>query len=387
MTPPSEPKPQPLSGTKVLDLTTEVAGPTATKFLAGFGADVLKIEPPGGDPTRQWGAFAGAPDAERSGWFLYLNTGKASAVLDPSDPADGARLNRLVAAADVVIDDHTPAQLRGIDLASVQQRRPEQVVVSITPYGQDGPYAERRASALTLYAAGGVMWLTGEPYREPVKSYGPQALYQTGFHAFAAAVVAITGARLHGEGRHLDISVQETVASMLEVNGPNGFNYHTESYRAGNVLRAGWGVYPCADGYIGIHALPNNLPALFRAIGQPELIEAYADPVARGRDNDHLEANLYAWCGDRTARQIFEIGQRERAPFAYLPTLPELLAWPGLDARDYWIDVEHPEAGTLRYPGAPFLMREGAFQLRRAPLLDEHRHLVDEWIAASGQPG
>jgi crotonobetainyl-CoA:carnitine CoA-transferase CaiB-like acyl-CoA transferase len=370
---------------KVLDLTSHVAGPVATKFLAGFGADVLKIEPPHGDVTRQWGAFADAPDPERSGWYLYLNTGKRSAVLDLTDDADVATLNQLIDVVDVVVEDSTPGALvdAGIDLDAARRRRPELVVVSITPYGQDGPYAQRRASALTMFAAGGAMWLTGEPDREPVKNYGPQANYQTGYHAFAAAVVAITGVRLHGVGRHLDISIQETIASMLEVNGPNGLNHGRESYRAGNVLRATWGIYPCADGYIGIHALDRNLPALFRAIGQPELLEEYTDPIARGRDNDLLEAIFYAWCGDRTASEIFEIGRRERAPFAYLPSAPELLEWPGLDERSFWVELEHPRAGALTYPGAPFVMRDGAFQLRRAPLLGEHQDVVDQWATGA----
>jgi crotonobetainyl-CoA:carnitine CoA-transferase CaiB-like acyl-CoA transferase len=353
--------------------------------LAAFGAEVLKIEPPGGDSTRRWGAFASAPDPERSGWFLYLNTGKASAVLDTSVPADVEVLNRLVRAADVVVEDLAPGYLKsaGIDVATERGRRPALIVVSITPFGQDGPYAQRRASAITMYAAGGVMWLTGEPYREPLKSFGPQAYYQTGYHAFAAAVVAIAGVRLHGVGRHLDISVQETVASMLEVNGPNGFNFHRESYRAGNVLRAGWGVYPCADGYIGIHALPNNLSALFKAIGRPELEVEYSDPAARGRDNDLLEAILYSWCADRTAGEIFAIGQREHAPFAYLPSLSELIEWPGLVERNYWVELDHPVAGPLKYPGAPFVMREGAFGLTRAPLLDEDRSLVNVWLSGA----
>jgi crotonobetainyl-CoA:carnitine CoA-transferase CaiB-like acyl-CoA transferase len=356
-------RPRPLSQVRVVDLTTGVAGPMATKLLAGFGASVLKVEPPGGDPTRGW---------DPPGWFPYLNTGKSSLVLDPTgSKADAAKLRDLVESADVVVDDHVPAwhESVGLDLAAVRERRPDLVVVSVTPYGLDGPFAGRKASALTLFAAGGAMWLTGEPDREPVKNWGPQAEYEAGFHAFAAAVAAITGLRLHGTGRHVDISIQETVASMLEVNGPNGFNHHRESYRAGNVLRAGWGVYPCKDGYIGIHALPNNFAAMFTAIGRPDLIETYNDPSARSKDNDLLEAILYAWCGERTAKEIFEIGQRERAPFAYLPRLPELLAWPGLEARGYWAEVDDSATGRLRHPGAPFRMWKGSYRVDPAPPL------------------
>src|SRR5437763_862502 len=147
---------QPLAGVKVLDLSSGVAGPVATKFLAGYGASVLKIEPPDGDPTRRWGAFADAPDPERSGWFLYLNTGKSSAVLDTAVAGDVERLNALIDAADVVVEDSVPGSLlsAGVDLADARRRRPALVIVSITPYGQDGPYAQRRASALTMFAAG-----------------------------------------------------------------------------------------------------------------------------------------------------------------------------------------------------------------------------------------
>jgi crotonobetainyl-CoA:carnitine CoA-transferase CaiB-like acyl-CoA transferase len=360
----------------------------ATKYLASFGADVLKIEPPGGDPSRRWTPQADLEDLERSPWFLYLNTGKRSATLDLDDGEDAAMLRRLVDVSDVVVEDFRPGRLHelGIDVAELRRTRPELVVVSITPYGQDGPYAERAATALTMFAAGGAMWLTGEPYLEPVKNAGPQAFYQTGYHAFAATLVAVLGVRRNGVGRHIDISVQETVATMLEVNGPNGFNHGRDSYRCGNVLRSTWAIYPCRDGHIGVHALDRNLPALFRAIGQPELIEEYADPAARGRDNDILEATFYSWCADRTAQEIYEIGQRERAPFAYLPTMGELLEWPGLRARNFWEQLDHPVAGTMTYPGPPLRMRDGAHQLQRAPLLAEHQDHLEHWLDTSA-PG
>src|SRR4029079_9356683 len=174
-------RPRPLSQVRVVDLTTGVAGPMATKLLAGFGASVLKVEPPGGDPTRGW---------DPPGWFPYLNTGKSSLVLDPTgSAADAARRRELVDSADVVVDDPLPAwhESVGLDLAAVREQRPDLVIVSVTPYGLDAAFEGRNASALTLFAAGGAMWLTGEPDREPVKNWGPQAEYEAGLHAFAAA--------------------------------------------------------------------------------------------------------------------------------------------------------------------------------------------------------
>lgn len=373
---------QALSGIKVLDLTHHVAGPYATKLLAGYGAEVIKIERPGvGDATRRWGPFPDdEPHPEKSGFFLYLNTGKKGITLNLKTETGVGIFKELVKAADVVVENFAPRVMPALGLSwhVLHALNPRLVMVSISNFGQDGPYRDYKATELTAFAMGGQMSMTGEPDREPLKNFGHQAEYQAGYQAFGATMAALYGAIASGVGDHLDISIQEVQASTLEGSGPSANNNNLDASRTGNMMRATWGIYPCKDGYVGLAALNRNFPAVFRAIGHPELI---ADPrfqtLMPGADsNDELMALIIAWCAEHTKREIYEIAGRERAPFGYMPTVDELIEWPPLREKGFWVELDHPYAGRLTYPGAPFTMSEAAFQLTRAPLLGEHNEEI-----------
>lgn len=378
---------QALSGIVVLDLTHQVAGPFATKLLAAYGAEVIKIEPPWGDPTRRWGPFPNdVAHPEKSGYFLYLNTGKKGVTLNLEAEAGRRIFKELASKADAIVENFAPSLLPswGLSWDVLHALNPKLVLASISNFGQDGPYRDYRATELTAFAMGGQMAMTGDPNREPLKNFGHQAEYQTGYQAFGATLAALYGAMVYGAGDHADISIQEVQISSLEMAGPNAFNHGMDVFRTGNTVRATWGIYPCKDGHIGLSALDRNLPAVFRAIGRPELIDTYADPAARARDNDLLEAMIYAWCSERTRKEIFEIALRERAPFGYLPAVPELLQWPALRKKGFWVELDHPQAGSLTYPGAPFAMSETPCLLQRAPLLGEHNEeLFCGWLGYS----
>lgn len=370
---------QALGGITVLDLTHHVAGPFATKLLAACGAEVIKVEAPWGDATRRWGPFPNdEPHPEKSGWFLYLNTGKKSITLNLKKEGGRRILKELLREADILIENFSPRVLPswGLSWDVLHSLNPGLVVVSISNFGQTGPYRDYRATELTAFAVGGQMTLTGDPWREPVKNFGHQAEYQAGFQAFGAALVGLYGATLDGIGDRIDISIQEAQVSALEMAGPNAYNYGLDTYRTGNVLRATWGIYPCKDGYVGLSALQANLPALFRGMGRPDLVETYADSGALARDNDLLEALIYSWCCERTKKEILELALRDRLPFGYLPTIDELLEWPALNEKQFWVEIDHPIAGRLTYPGAPFFMSESPCRLERAPLLGEHNEHV-----------
>jgi crotonobetainyl-CoA:carnitine CoA-transferase CaiB-like acyl-CoA transferase len=377
-----------MAGLRVLELGSGVAGPTTGRLLAAYGADVVKVEPPEGDVTRQWGPFpSDQPDPEASGAFLVLNTGKRSIVLDGA--GDGRQvIARMAAAADVVIESFGPGGLDdvGLSWAALHEANPATVLVSISPFGLDGPAAGNASSPFTSFAAGGQMWLTGEASEPPRKNYGNQADYQAGYHAFSASLAAVVGARRHGQGDHIDISIQEVQASTLEMYGPNAFNHGIESYRLGNVLRATWGIYPCADGYIGMHALPRNVPSLMRAIGEDDLAAKYdKDPNSVLDDDDEVAAIIYGWCAERTKKEIFQIGLERRAPIAYVPTIAELLEWPGLKEKNFFVEVDHPVAGPLPYASAPFTMSVSGSVLTRAPLLGEHTdEVLAGWLGEEG---
>lgn len=366
---------QALKGITVLDLTHHVAGPFATKLLAGYGAEVIKIEPPWGEATRGWGPFPNdEPDPEKSGFFLYLNTGKKDVTLNLKTETGRLIFKELVQKADAVVENFFPGVLPSLGLSwdTLRSINTELVLVSISSFGASGPYRDYEATELIALAMGGQMSVTGESDREPLKNFGHQAEYQAGYQAFGATLAALYGAMAHGEGEHVDISIQEVQASALEMTLPNALNHGMDAYRTGNTIRATWGIYPCKDGHVGIASLDRNLPAVFRAIGRPELVETYSDPAARARDNDVLEAMIFAWCGERSKKEIFEVAVKERAPFGYLPDVEELLEWPALSEDNFWVELDHPLGGSLTYPGGPFMMSATPCVLRRAPLLGEH---------------
>jgi len=208
-----------LSVLRVLDLSEGVAGAFCTKLLAGFGADVIKIERPGGDPVRRHGPFPDdLPHGEKGALFLYLNTGKRSITLDIAQRSGALILRRLVEGAEVVVECFPPGWLTelGLGYESLARIKPRLVMTSVTPFGQDGPYAGYRATNLTAFAAGGQMAVTGEPDREPLKNGGYQAEYQAGLHAFAATAVAAFSADATEVGQHIDIAAVECMATALE---------------------------------------------------------------------------------------------------------------------------------------------------------------------------
>jgi len=209
-----------LSVLRVLDLSEGVAGAYCTKILAGFGADVIKIERPGGgDPLRRHGPFPDdMPHPEKGALFLYLNTGKKSITLDIAQRTGALFFRRLVEEAEVVVESFPPGHLTelGLGYESLARIKPRLVMTSVTPFGQDGPYAGYRATNLTALAEGGQMAVTGEPDREPLKNGGYQAEYQAGLHAFAATAVAAFSADATEVGQHIDIAAMECMATALE---------------------------------------------------------------------------------------------------------------------------------------------------------------------------
>jgi crotonobetainyl-CoA:carnitine CoA-transferase CaiB-like acyl-CoA transferase len=268
----------------VIELGTGTAIGLAGRIMAGYGADVVKIEPPEGDPSRLRGPFPpGAAGPETSAAFLHLHGGKSSVVLDLRDVAGRADLVALLAGADVLLID-LPVDARpglGLDRAALEETCPGLVAVSVTPYGEWGPQAGWSASALTEYASGGQMSLMGERDREPLVSYGNQAECQAALHVYSAALAAVLLRDRGRNGRYVEISVQEVEASAMEAQGPVAYNHdplpNAWTARSGNSSRTVWSQYVCKDGYAGIFVNPPNLPGFFAGIGHPEWLSRATD--------------------------------------------------------------------------------------------------------------
>ncbi|MEX2032331.1 MAG: CoA transferase, partial [Dehalococcoidia bacterium] len=375
-----------LTGIRVIDLSDEVSGSFAARWLGMLGADVIKVEPPRGDPARHTGPrIEGA--IEGSALFAYLNSGKRSVVLDLDDGADRERLRVLLRTAGVVIETSRPGtwRARGLDLDEVARDRPDLVICSVTPFGQDGPRAGWKASALTAFAAGGQMMLCGDPDRPPLKTAGYQAHYQGALHAFSATLTALFAARRDGVGDHIDISLQEVQAASLEAAGPAAMVREVDAERAGNQARAVWGIYPCADGFVGVASMARQTPSVYRCIGHSELVDSpvFRDLIANPEANDLISLLIGEWTTGRTANEIFEESQRHRAPFSLIPTPRELLDWEPLRRRGFWREVEHPALGAHFLPLLPFTVDGDRGETSRAPLLGEHTEEVFASLAAT----
>ena len=384
--------PQPLSGLRVLELGTFVSAPYCGKLFAGYGAEVIKIEPPGGDISRAHGPFKdGVPNAETSALFLYLNTGKRSVELDLRTPAGRDAFLRLAATADVVIENSRPADLRalGITYEAIRAVNPRIVLVSITTFGQDGPYSDFRSNNLVAFAMGGQMFITGTPEGGPVKNGGYQADYQGGLNGFSAAMLAVLAAERDGVGQHVDVSVQQCMAPILEAGIPY-YSYmgRWAPLRRGNHMASYIGIYPCADGYVGVHVMPRNWKPFTEAIERPDLFDdpRFATGAARTLNNDELMGELYGWAAGVNKREIYARAGRMRAPIAFVHTMDDILVSPQLNARGILTKIDHPVAGEASYFGPPWWMGPDGWSATRAPLLGEHTTEVLREVAGLSAP-
>jgi crotonobetainyl-CoA:carnitine CoA-transferase CaiB-like acyl-CoA transferase len=241
----------PLSGVRVIDLSSGVAGPYCARLLAGFGADVIKVETPGGDTARRMAPFA-RPEAgiEGSAVFLYLNTNKRGTVLDLTDEHGRTSLRELVKDASILIESFPPDYLEsiGIGYRALERFNPGLVMTSITNFGQTGPYRDWQATELTLNALSGMMLLTGDPAREPVRLGLNQVQYTAGVSAAVATLAAYRYAYATGRGQQVDVALLDP---ML-----NGVHQQLARYSYWGALptRSWWGYPPplfeTADGWI-----------------------------------------------------------------------------------------------------------------------------------------
>ena len=367
---------RPYDGVRVIELAEGIAGPYAGRWLAALGADVIKVEPLLGDASRAFGPWPGdLPDDDSSGLFLYLNGAKRSLTLN-LDTSDGrAILSELAATADIVIESFTPGYLaeRGLAYDDLARERPQLVMASITPFGQTGPNAELPATELTMFAACGQAWLTGDPNRPPLKNGGSQPSYQAGLNAFAAISAAAYAAIVHGQGAHIDLAIVETYAGMAEAFMTRAAQLGVETQRSGNNHSATWGLYPTADGYGGICALPRNLPGLLAAVDSDELraLDVIANPNTRAENNDEIMAILYAWFAERTPEELIQLGIEHRVPFGYVASFQDLSDNDHLAERGYFTELRHGDA-TLKYPARLWAADEYGWSADPAPKLGQH---------------
>ena len=373
----------PLEGLRVLELTHDVAGAYAAKLLADYGADVLKVEPPEGDPLRGYGPFAGdVPHPEGSGLFLHLNTNKRSVTLEISEPAGIEQVRNLIASADIVFEDFPVerAVALGITWDALSRDRPGLVLCSLTPFGQNGPYRDFHASEITLQAMGGPLHLNGHADREPIKLAGHTALY----HAGAVAAYAVLLARWrveHGSpGDHVDLALYECQAGNRDRRTINltATAYTGMTARRGgtDVLMAS-GVRECLDGHVNISGAGTRLPALLAMIGREDLLD---DPdisqpmgLVPERLVDEVESSLAAYLRAHGKLEALADAQARRMPSGAILRIDDLLRDAHYRERGAWDVIDHPQTGPLEYPGRQLIFSASPRPApQRAPLFNEH---------------
>jgi crotonobetainyl-CoA:carnitine CoA-transferase CaiB-like acyl-CoA transferase len=380
-----------LSDLRVVELSDEVAGAFCGKLLAERGAHVVKVEPLEGDPARRKGPFpATGPDSESSALFLHLNTTKKSVMLDVSTREGQRQLRGLIAGADIFVECSRPGRMDALGLPydDVQIDNPHLIYVSISPYGQTGPYRDYKGNALSALALSSVMSVSGHPDREPLAAGVDVADYFAGAQACVAVLAALLYRDRYGGGQYVDVSEMESVATADEsVQVLYGF---TGAIRRRYYSRHVWGYpqdpFPCKDGHVFVHPGPqgfatplnDGVSALALIIGRPELDESplFNSRWERWFNWRELDEILEPWLMSQTAEDLVPIAQALKMPFGPFLNVAQLLENEHLRSRGFFRELEHPVAGKLEYAGQPVRMSVEPSLLERAPLLGEHNALL-----------
>jgi crotonobetainyl-CoA:carnitine CoA-transferase CaiB-like acyl-CoA transferase len=378
---------QALADVKVLDLTWHIAGPYCTKLLADYGADVIKVERPGGgDPSRRMGPFfRDDPHPEKSGLFLYLNTNKRGITLDLKSEAGKRSIRELAADADVLVESFSPRVMPGLglDYETLEKVNPGLVMTSISNFGQTGPYRDFKASEVVLYGMGGNMCSTGLGEAEPMKKGGNLVQYGGGTMAAVATMIALHGAETQGGGNHVDVSLMEVQMGSIErrMSELLAYQYNDEltpRMDVAGLMQYPFGVFPCKDGYVDVAAGFLWIDRLEKVLGMP-LAERYGgmNQFDLERREEFFSQVWYPWAMERTKGEIVAACQEGRVLSAPVNTAEDLLKEEQLRGRGFWVEIEHPVVGKLTYPGSSIRSEDlPTASGRPAPLLGQHNNEV-----------
>jgi crotonobetainyl-CoA:carnitine CoA-transferase CaiB-like acyl-CoA transferase len=293
-----------------------------------------------------------------------------------------------VRQVDVVVENFSPRVMPSLGLAyeTLEELNPRLVMTSISNFGQTGPYKDYKAQDILIYAMGGPMHQTGMADREPIKMAGDLMQYHTGTMAATATLVGVYGAQLQGIGQHIDVSLFETHAgtvdrrsTFLTAYAHTGEEIQRQSSGSQGMLPRG--IYPCQDGYICIHVATEWWPRLAQMLERPELLTdpKFATPEARMNVEyqGEFEAIFYPWLLERTKQEIMERAQAARVLATAVNTPEDVLKDRHFRAREFFVEVSHPDAGRVTQPGPPFRMAETPWRIRRcAPRLGQHNEEI-----------
>lgn len=390
-------------GLRVLELTG-VTGQLCGKLFADMGADVIRVEPREGSIAREVGPFVDDdPGVNRSLSFWHNNTSKRSVTLDITTERGQAILRRLVRECDVVVEDLSPGTLPGLGLGFEElcSQRPDLVMVSITPFGQTGPYRDLKTSDLVSLALGGPLWSCGYDEHDvpPVRPYTDASYHVASHYAFVGAVAALVQRQSTSTGQYIDVSVHEACHDTTEGAMPN-------YYFAGNVVQRQTGrhaaavqtlpvIFDCADGraiFTRVPVEPDAWESLLDWLDEAGMVadlrdERFNDRAQRQRELGYISDIVAAFCATQNSDDLFHGAQARGMVWAPVRSPEENLRDEHLLDRGFFVEVEHPELGrTVTYAGAPYKFSKTPWAIRRRPpLLGEHNHEVYAGLLGLGR--
>jgi crotonobetainyl-CoA:carnitine CoA-transferase CaiB-like acyl-CoA transferase len=374
----------PLSDLRVVECGEGVAAAFATKLMAMLGADVIKVERPAGDVTREQGPFFDdRVDPEQSGIFLYLNADKRSVTLNLIDPTDRARLDQLLASADVLVHNVPLAERAEsrMETRSICASHPHLIVTNISAYGERGPRANHRAYELNVAHASGAAILaplnSDRPELPPLKLFGHQMEFQGAIHAALATLAACFHRMKSGGGQSIEVSSQECVAAMLELS----FVFYTyqerQTSRLGGRILGPWGIFDCADGKILLACVEEaQWQRLVELMGNPAWAqdEIFKDRLSRGRNSDALFLLIREWTKPLTVNELFHGAQKMRIPVAPVNRMADVFADRHIRSRGFLRRLPVRDSmRAIEVPAVPFKSSVMGAKLERpVPWLGEH---------------
>jgi crotonobetainyl-CoA:carnitine CoA-transferase CaiB-like acyl-CoA transferase len=379
--------PRGIGALRVVECGQGVSAAFGAKMIADLGAEVIKVEPPGGDLTRRRGPFPNdKPDPEKSGLFVYLNTNKRAVTADLGKPEGRELLGRLLEKADILIHNVTPYERanQGLDSAALCAKYPGLIVASISMYGDRGPRANWRGYELNASNAGGWAYLSpgASPYPElpPLKPFGAQCDFQGGAHAALTSLAAMRYKLRTGKGQAIDVCEQEAIAAMLEMNFMHWTYAGRETSRLGSRALGPWFLADCQDGKIFVLAVEEHQwQSLVKLMGNPEWAseEIFKDRMSRAQNMDALKALMSEWISQWKVTDLYKAAQEARIPFAPVNTMQQMYESDHLQERKYFVEFDQPGMNKLKLPGAPSQYGKIKWALRRpAPRLGQHSEEV-----------
>jgi len=380
---------QALSDVRIIDLTWYISGPYCAKLLADYGAEVIKVEKAGeGDPARRMGPFfKDDPHPEKSGLFLYLNTNKKGITLNLKTEWGKKVIKELTKDADILVESFSPGVMEklGLDYETLEKINPELVMVSISNFGQTGPYRDFKASEIVIYGMGGAMNSTGLPEREPLKKgTGTPVLFSAGNLAALSTMIALYAAKTQGVGQQLDISLFEAQMGGIDrrMSQLIAYQYNNEVTPRADPTATPmfpYGINPAKDGYWEIAAIGSQWPAVAKMMNMPEIMDKWPNLMAQLAPGarEEFDAIFIPWCFEHTKKELVELGQAAGALCGPLATTEDMLNDDHFRERGFWVDIEHPVVGKVTYPGAPIKAEDLPWAIRRpAPLLGQHNEEI-----------